>query len=92
MIANSGNLVKPERTRHFILYEPESGIIRHVHSVLTFAGAHPASEELHWERAKKIAEKLGGKDRILERVVIDGPERPSGHHKVDPKTRTLVRA
>jgi hypothetical protein len=86
----AGKSAEPaERVRHFIHYEPGTGQIRHVYTVSTFHRAHAGSDDDHWFRAQKIAEKHNPEAAKLDKVLVEG-EQPTPRHKIDPGTRKLV--
>jgi len=90
-IISGKNTEAPERVRHFVHYEPDTGQIKHVYSVATFPGAHASTEHDHWRRAQRIAEKHNPDAARLDKVVLEG-ERPTPRHKIDPGKRRLILA
>jgi hypothetical protein len=79
----------PERIRHFVHYEPHTGQIRHVYTVVTFHLAHAGADDHHWFHARKIAEKHNPDSAKLDKVLLEG-EQPTPRHKIDPGTQKLV--
>ncbi len=72
-----------------VLFHPKSGAIRHVHRVITYAGAEetPAAE---MERiARGVAREAGGDAHSL--IVESREFSEPGSYKVDPRARRILR-
>jgi hypothetical protein len=72
-----------------VLFHPKSGAIRHVHRVITYAGAEetPAAE---MERiARGMVREAGGD---VHSLIVESQEfAESGSYKVDPRARRILR-
>lgn len=79
-----------ERVRYFMHYEPRAGLIRHLHTVVTFKGADASSDEHHWTQAGKIAARHNPRADRLEKIVLEGGEKPTPRHRIDHKSGKLV--
>jgi hypothetical protein len=91
LLVTGKSLETPERVRHFVHYEPGTGQIRHVYSVLTFNGAYASSDDDHWSLAYKIAERHNPDAAKLDKILVEG-EQPTPRHKINPRMRKLILA
>lgn len=89
LVTTGDNKIQAEKC--CIVFESSSGKIRHVHRVITMAGARERTEKEIGERALALAKKHGAADAKLDTVHVDPKTvEARGHYQVDVKNRTLV--
>ena len=93
------SIEKPDRLEiesvdAYVVYEPDSGAIVHVHRAFNYRGAERLpSGEVGERRALEMAERFGHRTEGL-RVLSVSPDEleGGGRRRVDPKSRKLVTA
>jgi hypothetical protein len=90
---------KPERKkpdqileRVTVLYEPDTGKVRHVHHTAAIQGAELPSDSALEERALELAARLRGISRDAVRALhVDGADfKPHSRHHVDVAARRVI--
>jgi hypothetical protein len=88
-VSTGNNKVAAEKC--CVVFEPSSGRIRHVHRVITMAGADERSEQAITERALTLAKKYGAANAKLDVIHVDPKVLADrGRFQVDVKNRKLV--
>lgn len=72
------------------LYEPDTGNIRHLHSVTVFEGARPVSEQEALRRALENASKAGHKTEHLKVATSKNYEHGAHPHRIDVDTGSFI--
>ncbi len=72
------------------LYEPGSGKIAHVHTVVRLEGGREVSEDEAIEAARRHAESLGHRVAELEVKLSTRHEHAARPHRIDPETGEFV--
>jgi hypothetical protein len=89
-ISSGGNA--PKVVDHYVvaLYEPDTGAIRHLHTVTVFEGGHRVNEQEAIQRAYDKASKAGHKTADLKIKVSKNADHGRRPHRIDLKTDEFV--
>ena len=71
------------------VYEPDSGTILHLHTVVVFEGGRPVSDDEATEAARAEAERLGHKGDLGIKLSTN-PQHGELPHRIDPSTGEFV--
>ena len=84
------HIITPADKKIFVVFDSATGEIQHVHTVLTFSGAEPASVEAQEARAMDYAGQFGrAADRKMQVLRADTFQTHISH-RVDLKTLRLI--
>ena|SRR5271166_2150945 len=73
-----------------VLYDPNTGSIRHVHNVTVYEGGQPVSEKEAIDTALARASRAGHRTESLKIKVSKDPRHGRSPHKIDPTTGDFV--
>jgi hypothetical protein len=90
LVSGAGSARPIARTIVVALYDPDSGRIRHVHTVVQHEGANEVSESVAVERAHEHARQLGHDVDGLRSAVSSELEHGSAPHRIDLESGTFV--
>jgi len=90
MIIQAGILQRLETVRIVALYERDSGVIKHIHTVVNFEAGHSVSEEQAIEAARRQASNLGRSVDKLATAVSTNLEHAIRPHRIDVATGDFV--
>ena len=77
--------------KYCVLYDPASGVIRHVHRVVTMDGAEETPQLVVEQRALKLAADFGLDVKRVQPLHVDAAQvEPGRQYKVDVKSRRLT--
>jgi hypothetical protein len=85
----NGNERSIEDVRVVAFYEPETGYIRHIHTVTTLRGAKRVSDDHVLAEAKKCASRRHNIESFAV-AVSNEARHAQTPHKIDPKTKKFV--
>ena len=86
----NGNERSIDHVQVVAFYEPETGHIRHVHTVTTIHGAKRVTEDLALAEAKKIASRHHKNVESFAVAFSNEPRHARSPHRIDPKTKAFV--
>lgn len=92
LIQTAGFQTKPTQSQTCVLYNPDTGEVEHIHSVITLQGATARSQRQIEAEAMILAQKSGNKlARTKTLFVKEIPKlRPERSFKVDLTKLTLI--
>jgi hypothetical protein len=86
----NGNELSIDHVQVVAFYEPETGDIRHVHTVTTIRGAKRVSEDQALAEAKKFASRHHKNVESFAVAFSNDPRHAHSPHRIDPKTTAFV--
>jgi hypothetical protein len=87
---SAGNAPRISDVYAVVLYDPETGSIRHVHNVTVYEGGRSVSEEEAIETAVTRASQMGHRTESLKIKVSKDPRHGRSPHRIDPDTGDFV--
>jgi hypothetical protein len=90
-IGGAGNAPNVSDVYAVVLYDPETGLIRHVHNVTVFEGGRPVSEEEAIQTAVTRAAQVGHRTESLKIKVSKDARHGRSPHRIDLNTGDFVR-
>jgi len=80
-----------QSVRCCVLFDPADGTIRHMHQVVTIAGADETPEAMIEQRARQLAKEFGVDTTTVQALHVDPAALRRGvRYVVDPANRCLV--
>ena len=83
--------VQPESVHIYVVYDGKSGVIAHVHHILTFAGAAEATAREEENRALEVAGQHGARLQGLKVLGVDAYD-AAKPMTVDVRKKRLIEA
>jgi hypothetical protein len=80
-----------ESSRACVVYDADTGLIHHIHRVVTLAGGREPTEQENENHAMALLEAKGRKTRALRALHVAGNAiDPHRRYAVEPKTQKLI--
>jgi hypothetical protein len=88
--ATGGHKIQSDRC--CILFHPKSGMIQHVHRVITYVGAEETPATDIERTARRMMQKPGSEAQSLQSLMVNSRELAGpGRYQVDPKARRILK-
>jgi hypothetical protein len=91
MLLGTGGTINVVSIKACVVYEPETGIIKHIHHSITLEGGSPTPDEQVEHKALEIAAKRHPDPGRLRTLPIPNESLdPNRRYRVDHESRSLI--